>query len=536
MSTQTREAVEALIDGHAPTDIGNADRLVAKADGQIRWVDTWNTWIVYDTSQGRWIMDSNKARVTEFAKRVVTEIISAENVSKAAALPPGKPGKPGESPAQMAIMGLVAQARKSSTAMRLDAMTKLARGIDGIIIDHEELDALPFLFNAENGTVDLKTGELLAHNPEHLLTLQGEVRYDKNARSDFWDACLARWQPDPEVRRYLQRVCGSAMTGHPVEALFINVGNGSNGKSKFFEALSAVLGPYKVEPNKHLLTVNRHEGHATEIATLKGARMAIAAETSDLDKLDESQVKNLTGGDTLRARRMREDEWSFKPTHTLFLHTNHRPDIKGTDEGIWRRVRLIPWSVTIPVEERDEHLLDKLTTPECKSAILNWLIEGCLEWRRIGTAEPDSIRLATNMYRQDEDAFGRFVETRCVLDKKAFASTYEITKAFGEFAGEEHEMSHKEVAKRLRALGCKPKSNGSMRGWIGIEIRHLDGSDGSSGSPLRTTPVRDQPEQVSEVSESPGESTFRIDDLLSNPAFLARYWAVRNGEITNDDE
>ena len=194
---------------------------------------------------------------------------------------------------------------------------------------HEELDANPYILNCANGTVDLRTGELRRHNPGDLCTKQSPVDYDPNATAPLWEKCLDRWQPDIDIREYLQRSIGAGACGLQTETLDIHHGNGGNGKSKFIGPSSAALGDYTVEPHKSLLVNSRHEQHATTVTSLFRARLAVAHETSQRDSLNEAQVKNLTGNDRLRARRMREDEWSFDPSHTLIMVTNNLPPSKA---------------------------------------------------------------------------------------------------------------------------------------------------------------------------------------------------------------
>ena len=188
----------------------------------------------------------------------------------------------------------------------------------------------------------------------------GSGDYDPKAVAPLWDKCLQKWQPDAEVLDYLQTRTGAGATGIPTETVDIDYGEGGNGKSKFHGAVQHVLGPYATVPHKSLLVAGRYEQHPTVIAKLFRKRLAVASETSAAEALNEEQVKNLTGGDRLEGRRMREDPWEFWPTHTLVMFSNHKPAVRGRDEGIWRRLRLVPWEVTIPAKDRDEHLLAKL--------------------------------------------------------------------------------------------------------------------------------------------------------------------------------
>ena len=448
------EEAEALADGFRPTDAGNAARLVSAADGRIRFVHAWGKWLVY--REGAWTEDAKDALVTEQAKEV------SRRLFRCAVDLPAK---------ERDVM--LSWALKCELSGVISAMIRLTRGVPGVLVEHERLDADPYLFNCLNGTVDLRTGQLRPHNPDDLITMQAPVMFDAAAVAPLWQACVERWLPDPEVRRFVQRAVGSGLTGHPLESLFVNVGTGGNGKSKFYGTVAEILGPFAVTPHKSLLVATKHEGHPTHVASLFRARTLIAPETSQDDQLDEELVKNLTGGDILRARRMREDEWSFRPTHTAFMHTNYRPKIRGVDEGIWRRVRLIPWSVTIPPAERDEHLADKLRAEA--SGILNWLIEGALEWQRIGLAEPSSVLAATAEYRTAEDHIGRFIADACVVGDVEYVSSKALRTAYEHWCGEasEEPVTPQKFGRDMSGRGFDSTRMGSptARHWLGIGLR-----------------------------------------------------------------
>lgn len=407
--------VEILADGFRATESGNANRFVRASDGRARYVHAWGKWIVYDDS-GVWRVDYGDALVTELAKSVAqqmfTEALNAGHTT-------------GQRDA------LLKAARAAEKATSIAAMIKLARAIPGVLVDHQALDNNIWLLNVTNGTIDLRTGVLRAHDPDDLLTLQAPTAYDESAVAPLWSSCLLRWQPDPAMRSYLQRVIGTGATGQPVEHLFINLGPGGNGKGKFYGAVAQVLGDYVVIPHKSLLTVTKHEQHDTIKARLFRARLAIASETDTNDRIDEAKVKDITGGDLLEARRMREDPWKFKPSHTMVMHTNHRPRVRGTDEGVWRRLRLIPWNVSIPKVEQDDQLATKLT--EEASGILNWIVRGAREWHEHGLEEPAPVVEATASYRADEDSLAAFVEEYCELHPSYRVAMPDLWKAYEEW-------------------------------------------------------------------------------------------------------
>ena len=451
-------------DGFRLTDAGNAQRLVTLADGMSRYAHAWGRWVVYRL--GRWTIDQNDVLITEMAKRVSRHLMAMVTTMH------GDDAKP-----------VFAAALRAESAGAIAAMVRLARGIPGVVVEHEELDDNPFILNCTNGTVDLRTGELLAHDPADLCTQQCPVAYDPEAVAPLWDACLDRWQPDPEVREYLQREAGAGACGRQTETLSIHYGQGGNGKSKFFGAVQRVLGPYAVVPHKSLIIASRHEQHATVIASLFRARLAVAAETSARAWLNESQVKNLTGGDRLSARRMREDEWEFAPSHTLVMFSNHRPEIRGTDEGMWRRVRLIPWDVTIPEGERDEALGDKLSAEA--PGILRWVVEGCSEYLANGIGAPECIVARTAEYRANEDTVGRFlcdIGVEYVTGGRVMSSDLtEPHEAWCIDNGVPQKEHWKRVTTELTKRGARAGRGHSGRHWAGITI-----SEGEQVTPGQT--------------------------------------------------
>lgn len=444
-----------LADGYRPTDVGNAERLKTVAGGRIRYVPAWRSWMVY--SDGVWRPDPGATLVTEIAKEVARGLFDLA----------------ADEPDDDLHKATVDWAMASEKAASIKNTVTLARGIPGLLVDHRDLDTHRWYLNVRNGTVDLGTGELLDHDPDHLLTQQAPVVYDPDTEAPLFGSCLETWHPDPEIREYLQRVIGSSATGFPVEEIIINQGGGGNGKGKFYGAIGAVLGPdYVVVPHKSLLVAQRHQQHDTVKARLYGARLAIAGETDVGDQIDEAALKEITGGDLLEARRMREDPWQFKPTHTLFLHTNHKPRIRGSDEGIWRRIRLIHWNATIPAEDRDTHLADKLAAEG--SGILNWIIAGAKVFHETGLNPPDTVVVATGAYRHDEDHVGRFLAEVCTVgaDKSVAAADLRLAYELWCAVGGEKQWTQQAIGRHLTERGFTTGRVGQTRTrtWQGLGL------------------------------------------------------------------
>src|SRR5919107_5291637 len=266
------------------------------------------------------------------------------------------------------------------------------------------MDASPDLLNVLNGTIDLRTGELRPHRREDLITKMAPVEYDPNSPVPAWAATLERVLPSPDLRAFFKKLCGYAISGETSEHLLpVLYGTGANGKSTVLSTLLAAAGDYGMQAAPDLL-VAKKGAHPTEVADLFGMRLVASIEVEDGRRLAESLVKQLTGGDKVRARRMRQDFWQFEPTHKVFMAVNHKPEVRGTDTAIWRRIRLIPFTETIPPGEQDKKLPEKLRAE--LFGILAWCVEGCLEWQREGLQAPEEVRRATGQYRSEMDVIG----------------------------------------------------------------------------------------------------------------------------------
>lgn len=450
--TDDEEADAAVTapDGFHLTDAGNAARLVALVGESVRYVHEWQRWIVYGA--GRWTVDGGEALVMEKAKAVGRSLFAQVDRTPKAT--------------RDAVYNA---AKRAESAAAISSMVRLARGHPGVIVAHEDLDADPFILNVKNGTVQLHTSELRPHDPADLCTLQAPVAFKPDAVAPLWAACLARWQPDPQVRDYLQREVGAGITGVPTETLSIHYGGGGNGKSKFWGAVKSGAGPYAIEPHRSLIISSKHEQHETVTAELFRVRLAVMGETSDAAQLDDASIKNLTGGDRQRARRMREDRWSFDPTHTLVMFSNYRPNIRGADEGIWRRVRLVDWAVTISAAERDTQLAAKLAGEA--EGILVWMVEGARRFLVEGIDPPASVMASTADYRQHEDTVAQFLDEAGVVFERN-AETYNLPathELWCEDRGLPVRQHWARVTKELRKQGAAPERGNRGRFWRGIK-------------------------------------------------------------------
>lgn len=306
-------------------------------------------------------------------------------------------------------------AARVGTARGIGAVLDLARSDPRVRVNVADLDAQPWLLACANGTIDLRTGTLLEPKREHLITKCSPIAYDPTAEAPTFERFLEEVQPDPEVRAYLARLFGYASVGVVREhVLGVLWGSGANGKSVLADTLMYVLGEHaKPGPSSLICANGHHEPHPTDVASCVGSRLVAVHETKRGASFDASKVKLLTGGDKLTARYMRQDFFTFSPTHTLIMLSNYRPEADATDAALWRRVQLVHFGVTIPEERRDPELAARIRETEA-AGVLAWLVRGALEWQRIGLSPPAAVREQTEAYRAAEDIIGAFLEERTV--------------------------------------------------------------------------------------------------------------------------
>ena len=438
-----------------PTDLGNAKRLVRLHGKDLRYIHEFARWFVWGGT--RWKADTT-GEIVRRAKDVPRDLYQA---AAGAETDDGRTAS-------------AKWAYRTEAEVRLRALISLAQS--ELPASPDDFDADPWILNTTREMVDLRSGDSFRHAREEMCSKVAGSYFDPTIRSELWEQCLATWLPDPEVRAFVKRAVGYSLIGSVTEqALLIVWGSGANGKSVFLETIRAALGDYALQTPAETLISNRSTGIPNDVARLKGARFVSASESDENRRLAEAKVKALTGGDTISARFMRAEWFDFVPTFTVWLSTNHKPIVRGSDEGIWRRIKLIPFTVTIPEGERDGQLQERLRAE--LPAVLAWAVEGCLEYQKRGLDSPQGVTGATDDYRRESDVFGEFLEERCIVEPGRFttaAALYEAYRIWMKAAGEEP-VTKTALGKRLTERGFdKRKGPGGHRGWDGIAVAGPD--------------------------------------------------------------
>lgn len=451
----------------ALTDIGNAERLVEAFGDRIRYCHPWQSWLIWDGR--RWSTDE-RAEVELYAKAVVRGIAAEIDAVTGDDLL-----------AQNLRRSLRKWARQSESNSRVVALLKRAAAEKGIAVAPGDLDVDAWLLNVENGTVDLRNGELRPHNRADLITKLAPVTFDPTAAAPTWSAFLARIMAgDAELVDLLQRIVGYCLTGSTRERLFfIAHGQGDNGKSVLTQVVAAMLGDYAMRTPIETIMERRDAGIPNDVARLRGARFVYASESERNARLAVARVKDFaSGGDRITARFMRAEFFEFEPTFKLFVHTNHRPRINDSNKAIWNRLRLLPFDVTIPKAEQDTTLAERLRLE--LAGILNWALTGCLRWQAEGMTMPAKVAAANAAYRLESDDVGRWLAECCVVDPQATVVSRAAQESFRAFTGAE-KVEPRSFAGELRERGFRDKHAKAGTTWRGFRLKTAEEIPGDDG-------------------------------------------------------
>lgn len=438
----------------AMTDLGNARRLVMRHGADLRFCPQHGRWYSWDGR--RWAADETGA-IVRFAKEAVSSIRQ-------------EAAREQDDDRRNA---LYKHAAASQSAYAIRSMIELAQSEAELVIATDRFDADPWLLTVQNGTIDLRTGTLGPHRREDLITMLAPVAYDPGAAAPLFERVVANLAGNDEgVVGFLRRAAGyaaTALTGE--QALFMLYGRGGEGKSAFLEALGATLGEYAQRVPTQTLMATRDGGIPNDVARLRGKRFARASEVDQGLQLAESQLKQLTGGDTVAARFLRQEFFEFKAVCKIFVATNHLPRVKGADRGIWRRIKVVHCQHPVREDSQDRDLPAKLEAE--RPGILAWIVRGCLEWQRQGLADPTAVTEAVALYRSEMDAVGRFIEECCTASASATASCKEVYSRYVGWCVDNGErgLSRNELSSELRARGFETrKSTGGRYRWVGFAL------------------------------------------------------------------
>jgi putative DNA primase/helicase len=310
-------------------------------------------------------------------------------------------------------------AKKTQSRSAIENMIHLARSDKKVKVEMNEFDNNPILFNCLNGSVNLDTFELKEHDRNDLMTMKANVSFKSGTKCPKWLAFLDQiMDGDEDMIFFLQRAIGYTLTGHITEQkLFFCYGGGMNGKSVFLTVLQEIFGDYSKTIRANAIMDHKNDTQLDSLSSIVGRRFIRASEIADTAKLNEALIKDITGGEMIPARLLYKEPFEFRPVGKLWLHGNHKPRISGSDFGIWRRILLIPFEVTIPEAERDQHLVEKLL--EEREGIFQWAVIGYHTWQAEGLAPPKRVTDATKEYEKESDTLGEFMSQK--IEQNEFA-------------------------------------------------------------------------------------------------------------------
>lgn len=462
---ETVEDTEEIVDKPKAfhlTELGNAERVVYYHGKNIKYCNELE-WLIWN---GKYWEGDNKRQI---------EAITAKT-----------------------LRGLYEESRNEEEAYRKKQLADWAKKCEKrairvntildtkpmVSVKKKDFDAHSYLFNCDNGVIDLKTGELLPHDRDLLLTKISPIHYDKEAECPNWIKFLKSIfitkdnESDQEIIDFLQKAIGYSLTGITKEqVMFFLFGNGRNGKSTFINTIQDLLGQYGRQTNSDTFIKKKNDsGINNDVARLDGARFVSAVESEEGQQLSESLVKQITGGEKMSARFLRQEYFEFTPEFKVFFTTNHKPIIKGSDEGIWRRIRLVPFTVTIPKEKVDSDLPTKLAKE--MPGILRWAVEGCLKWQKEGLGEPKAVKEATEGYRQDMDILGPFLDENCIINPSAKIEAKAIYENYTKwcFSNNEMELKNRAFYRQLEIRGFKKEKGAKNKTFFhGITLNQFAG-------------------------------------------------------------
>jgi putative DNA primase/helicase len=451
----------ATIPGGIPeNDTLRAERFHDWLEDSVRYVGAWKTWVIWQDDKG-WEQDPSsidgtaiKYKTIQFAKAMMEE---------AQSYPPGG--------ARTAAIALATKLFGNETQ---NSMITVLKALPGVSVRPDQFDANPMLLGVQNGVVDLSTGKFREVQQDDMILKRCGVEYDPAAKCPMWREFQVQVQPDEAVRDFIQRAFGYTATGLTTEqVVFFAYGEGMNGKSTTFTIMHDLFGDFAWRASATLFLDSKFSDgdRTTTFASLPEKRFVIGAEMPENARLAEHRLKDLSGGESVQARKLFCEPFVFEPTHKLWFYGNVRPLVSGTNTGIWRRLLVLPYTVRIPDDKRDFGILERLGTEA--SGILNWVIEGALLWKKQGLNPPDAVRYATKEYRDEEDLIGQFIEEQCLMDGDIARGI--LASHFADWLkgqGNAWKMSARQVSSRVQKVkGVGHVIRNGTRFWTGISMK-----------------------------------------------------------------
>lgn len=522
----------------ATRDLGHAQVLAQLLRNRYRWAEHRGSWMEWTSqvwktiSEARMVTLSTEALRGHYGELIKQTVGDKDEMKRLAAL-----------------------ATETCIYSRMIGALSFLRGTDGFYTEAAQWDADGWTMNVINGELDLHSGELRDHDPTHLHSFIAGAEYLPDAQAEKWEAHLARFLPNANIRRQVQRDLGVALVGGTLhERLSIWYGGGGNGKTTTERIVQKVFGDYARSAAPNLLVASKYERHSTEIADLASSRIVFSVEIGSEKRLDLAQVKLLTGGEVKKARYMRCDFFEFAQTFSVFMLVNHKPRVADNDRGTWRRLVLVPWKEEIPeAEKRDQdEVVRELTGP----AVLSWIVAGLMDWQKDRTWTAPEVDEATTEYRNQENRFAGFLSDRCQLGPNWWTATSEIRSAYEQWCqkAEEDPAGQRALLNALGEAGCEPKSGAhNTKGWKGIRMKPGPGTpekaenrekvtvgDGTAVSPYEqnesTAIMEEASPTVTQGSKGDsGDGTSALQPDLTPPEIMMLMERILHGEGTLPD-
>lgn len=454
VSFEYEPVVKEKLSLYEDNDIGNGERFAGSHAKCTKYCHELNCWYYWDGK--RWCEDKvghAMALAKETARDIANEVSLLSDSED--------------------IKAKNKWSLRSRSASSIKNMLTMAQCEGDVPVLAEEFDSDIWILNTPSGVIDLRTGAVSSHDPDKLCTKMTISGADSSVATPNFDKFMEQtFRGDPELIKYAMQALGFSLTGSVREhVFFFCYGTGANGKGTLLNLMMELMGDYAAATPEGLLMSRQNDKHLAELIMLKGLRMAVGAETQEDRRLNEARMKNLTGGDPITADPKGGAYVTFKPTHTLWLSGNHKPRIKGVDNGVWRRTRLIPFNNVMSDEDQDKGLDKKLWAE--REGILAKLVDAAVSWCRDGFIKCDAVEKATANYRNEEDSFGVFIDDSCVVHGEAMCAKSSMRKAYVDWVRMSggKELSERSMNERLRRIGFDERRVGNIRHWLGVGVQ-----------------------------------------------------------------